>query len=127
MSRVPCRCPAGFRGRYTIVSGDTMFFIAQRLGISLDALIAANPHIKNPNVIFPGDVLCVPKEEHEKGGREPAHCPKGFRGRYTVQPGDSMSSLAYEFDVSLDALIAANPHIKNPNVIFPGDVLCVPY
>ncbi len=37
-----------------------MFFIAQRLGISLNALIAANPHITNPNMIFPGDVLCVP-------------------------------------------------------------------
>jgi len=37
-----------------------MFFIAQRFGVSLSALIAANPHITNPNLIFPGDVLCVP-------------------------------------------------------------------
>ena len=37
-----------------------MFFIAQRFGVSLNALIAANPHIPNPNRIFPGDVLCVP-------------------------------------------------------------------
>jgi len=37
-----------------------MFFIAQRLGVPLNTLIAANPHITNPNLIFPGDVLCVP-------------------------------------------------------------------
>ena len=37
--------------------GDTMFLIAQRFGVSLNALIAANPHISNPNLIFPGDVL----------------------------------------------------------------------
>lgn len=37
-----------------------MFLIAQRLGISLNQLIQANPHIANPNLIFPGDVLCVP-------------------------------------------------------------------
>lgn len=37
-----------------------MFLIAQRFGVSLQALINANPHISNPNSIFPGDVLCVP-------------------------------------------------------------------
>jgi LysM repeat protein len=58
--RVPVSCPAGFRGRYTVVPGDTMFTIAQIFRVSLSALIAANPHIPNPNIIFPGDVLCVP-------------------------------------------------------------------
>ena len=55
--RVPASCPPGFQGRYTVVPGDTMFFIAQRFGVSLNALIAANPHIANPNLIFPG-ALC---------------------------------------------------------------------
>lgn len=58
--RVPQTCPPDFSGRYTVRPGDTMFFIAQTFGVSLNALIAANPHISNPNVIFPGDVLCVP-------------------------------------------------------------------
>lgn len=58
--RVPASCPAGFEGRYTVQPGDTMFLIAQRFGVSLDDLIAANPHISDPNLIFPGDVLCVP-------------------------------------------------------------------
>lgn len=59
-SRVPSSCPVGFQDQYTVVQGDTMFLIAERLGISLNALIKANPHIANPNLIFPGDVLCVP-------------------------------------------------------------------
>jgi len=122
--RVPASCPSGFQGRYTVQPGDTMFFIAQRFGVSLNSLIAANPHITDPSVIFPGDVLCVPGPP--VGGRVPASCPPGFQGRYTVQPGDTMFSIAQKFGVSLDALIAANPHITDPNVIFPGDVLCVP-
>ena len=121
--RVPASCPPGFQGRYTVVAGDTMFSIAQRFGVSLDALIAANPQITNPNLIFPGDVLCVPGQPT---GRVPASCPPGFQGRYTVVAGDTMFSIAQRFGVSLDALIAANPHITNPNLIFPGDVLCVP-
>jgi LysM repeat protein len=122
-SRVPSSCPIGFQGRYTVVSGDTMFFIAKRFGISLQTLIKVNPHIADPNLIFPGDVLCVPGA---KKGRIPASCPQGFNCRYTVQSGDTMFFIAQRFGVSLQALIDANPHIADPNQIFPGDVLCVP-
>ncbi|NLA11262.1 MAG: LysM peptidoglycan-binding domain-containing protein [Firmicutes bacterium] len=122
--RVPKHCPPGFGGRYTVVSGDTMYYLAKRFGVSLDALIAANPQIGDPSMIYPGDVLCVPGGS--PGGRVPKHCPPGFQGRYTVAPGDTMYYLARRFGVSLDALIAANPQISDPNQLFPGDVLCVP-
>ncbi|MEW5785790.1 MAG: LysM peptidoglycan-binding domain-containing protein [Bacillota bacterium] len=125
LSRVPASCPPGFQGRYTVQPGDTMFTIAQRFGVSLDALIAANPQISNPNLIFPGDVLCVPGAPLPDC-RVPASCPPGFQGRYTVQPGDTMFTIAQRFGVSLQALINANPQITNPNLIFPCDVLCVP-
>lgn len=123
--RVPVSCPPGFQGRYTVRPGDSMFLIAQRFGVSLNALIAANPHISNPSQIFPGDVLCVPGQQQPQC-RMPASCPPGFQGRYTVQPGDTMFTIAQRFGVSVNALIAANPHISNPNLIFPCDVLCVP-
>lgn len=58
--RIPSTCPVGFTGRYTVRPGDSMFTIAQRCGVTLQALINANPHIANPNEIFPCDVLCVP-------------------------------------------------------------------
>ena len=121
--RQPASCPPGFQGRYTVRSGDTMFFIAQRFGVSLQALIDANPHISNPSQIFPCDVLCVPGQQD---CRVPASCPPGFQGRYTVRPGDTMFFIAQRFGVSLQALIDANPHISNPSQIFPCDVLCVP-
>ena len=124
--RVPASCPPGFQGRYTVQPGDTMYVIAQRFGVSLNALIAANPHITNPALIFPGDVLCVPGGGPSPGCRVPASCPPGFQGRYTVQPGDTMYFIAQRFGVSLNALIAANPQITNPALIFPCDVLCVP-
>lgn len=58
--------------------------------------------------------------------RVPASCPPGFMGRYTVQPGDTFFNIAQMFRVRLEALAVNNPHIQNPNLIFPGDVLCVP-
>jgi len=102
---------------YTVQPGDTMFLIARRFGVSLDALIAANPQIPNPNQIRPGQRICVP--------RGASSCPPGST-RYTVQPGDSMFTIARRFGVSLDALIRANPQISNPSQIFPGQQLCIP-
>lgn len=45
---------------YTVVPGDSLFTIANRFGVSLQALMAANPQITNPNLIFPGQVICIP-------------------------------------------------------------------
>ena len=58
--RIPAACPPNFRGRYIVRPGDTMFTIAQFFRVSLSELIRANPHIQNPSLIFPGDILCVP-------------------------------------------------------------------
>jgi len=58
--------------------------------------------------------------------RVPQTCPPAFLGRYTVQPGDTFFTIAQIFRVRLEALVVNNPHIPNPNIIFPGDVLCVP-
>ncbi|NLJ31477.1 MAG: LysM peptidoglycan-binding domain-containing protein [Clostridiales bacterium] len=46
--------------------------------------------------------------------------------RYTVKPGDNMSKIALKHGVTLKALIAANPQIKNPNLIWAGTVLLIP-
>ena len=46
--------------RYTVRKGDTLWGIAQRYGVALTALITANPQIKNPNLIYPGDEVNIP-------------------------------------------------------------------
>lgn len=56
----------------------------------------------------------------------PASCPVGFQGRYVVSPGDTLFTLAQIFRVRLDVLARNNPHITDPNVLIPGDILCVP-
>ena len=58
--------------------------------------------------------------------RIPKNCPPAFLGRYTVQPGDTFYTITQIFRVRLEALAVNNPHIADPNLIYPGDVLCVP-
>lgn len=48
------------RSVYTVRKGDTLWGIAKRYGVTLTALIAANPQIKNPNLIYPGDRVTLP-------------------------------------------------------------------
>lgn len=45
---------------YTVRKGDTLWGIAKRCDVTLAALIAANPQIKNPNLIYPGDRVRIP-------------------------------------------------------------------
>jgi LysM repeat protein len=56
-----CNCPKdGYTGTYTVQWGDTFAKIAQRYGVSVSSLWAANPYIWNINRIYPGQVLNVP-------------------------------------------------------------------
>lgn len=43
-----------------VSSGDTLWGIAQRCNVPLEKLLQANPGIKNPNLIRPGDRVVIP-------------------------------------------------------------------
>ena len=43
-----------------MVQGDTLWAIALRHGVTLQALLAANPGIKNPNLIQVGQQVVIP-------------------------------------------------------------------
>jgi LysM repeat protein len=45
---------------HTVISGDTLSQIAQDNGVTLQALIAANPHFENPDLIYPGEKVTIP-------------------------------------------------------------------
>jgi len=45
---------------YTVVTGDTLWGIAAKQGISLSDLMTANPQITNSSLIFPGQKLNLP-------------------------------------------------------------------
>ena len=45
---------------------------------------------------------------------------------HTVVPGDTMWKLAVKYQVGTSEIIAANPQVANPNLIYPGDVLTIP-
>src|SRR5687768_5326022 len=58
---------------YRIQSGDTLWALARKNGTTINALMAANPQIKNANLIYAGAVMTIPGKsdsfEPSKPGR----------------------------------------------------------
>lgn len=55
----PCPPPAPKPVTYVVRQGDTVYLIAQRFGTTMQAIILAN-NLRNPDLIFPGQVLIIP-------------------------------------------------------------------
>ncbi|MBE6972682.1 MAG: SafA/ExsA family spore coat assembly protein [Ruminococcaceae bacterium] len=47
---------------HTVVKGDTLWKIASKYQVGTSEVISANPQISNPNLIYPGQVLTIPRE-----------------------------------------------------------------
>lgn len=97
---------------YLIQPGDTFYSIANRYNVSVQELIKSNPQITNPNFLYIGQQVCIP-----------ITCSGRF---YTIQSGESLNMISRKFGVSLAQLLAANPQINNPNVLYVGQRICIP-
>ena len=109
-------CPTGSFA-YTIRSGDTLFALARRFNTTVAAIIAINPGI-DPNNLQIGQVICIPQMAPPT-----PPCPNGFL--YTIRAGDTLFALSQRFNVSVEAIIRANPGI-DPNNLQIGQVICIP-
>lgn len=120
---VPVAAQSTCGNAVTVVSGDTLYGIAQRCGTSVQAILRANPGITNRNLIFVGQVIAMP------GAVSPTPTPMTNPGGatiYTVQPGDWLSRIAGRFNTTVAAIMQANPTIRNPNIIHVGTQLRIP-
>ncbi len=97
---------------HVVAAGDSFESIANKYGVTLRELVAANPQL-----LKIGDKLTVPVPVEV-----PSAPPKQT---YTVQRGDTLYAIAIKFGTTVPALVAEN-NIANPNVIQAGQVLTIP-
>ena len=96
---------------YTVKSGDTLWSVAKKFGISVDELKKANNLTSNSLSI--GQKLVIPSEKETTS-----------QNVYTVQSGDTLYSIAKKYDVSVDAIKEAN-NLPN-NILTIGQILIIP-
>lgn len=70
-------------------------------------------------MIFPGQVILIPVEDELPP-------PPSGGSVYIVQLGDTLFGIAQQFGIDLDELIAANPQITDPDIIFTGQFIVIP-
>ena len=123
-SLAPSGQPALAQGGQHVVSpGETLFRIALRYGVSVDALASANG-IYNTARIYAGQVLVIPTGNPAPVPAVAAAVPAAAPGDglYTVQPGDTLNRIAQRFGMSVQGLMALNG-IYDPNRILVGQQL----
>ena len=48
---------------HTVVRGDTMWKLAVQYQVGTSEIIASNPQVSNPDLIYPGQILTIPEED----------------------------------------------------------------
>ncbi len=114
--------PAACTPTYTVQRGDWYYALARRFGISVTALLAANPSL-NPNIVYPGQVLNIPCSGSSSVPPSGGTTPSG--NTYVVRSRDTLFSIAIRYNTTVYALQIAN-NLPNPNFIWSGQVLVIP-
>jgi len=90
--------------------------IAWRYGTTIWAIASLNG-IANVNLIYAGQWLRIPSSGWDPGPPGPTY--------YVVQPGDTLSGIAWRYGTTVWAIANANG-IWNVNLIYVGQRLVIP-
>ena len=108
---------------HVVQPGDTLILLALRYGVSPAEIALAN-NLSNPNLIFPEQELLIPGIVVTSSSLEDI-LVLGGEIAHLIRPGDTISSIADQYGVSVNTLIAFN-HLLNPDTIQIGQSLQIP-
>ena len=94
---------------YVAKSGDTLYSIARNYGITVGELQRFNG-LPDPDRISVGQDILIPVSD----------------STHTVSRGESLYSIAIEYGTTVENIIARNPDLRPPYMIYPGMVLYIP-
>ncbi len=103
----------------TVQWGDTLSGIAAQCGTTVNVIRAANPRLGW--WVYAGQVLFIPN-----GSASIPVPPPTSGDTYIVQPGDTLAKIAARTGCRLSSILAANPQIQNPSLIYAGQVINLP-
>ena len=114
---------AGANGviRHRVQQGETLLAIASQYNVTVEEIQAANNMADV--LIRAGDELIIPVERASSTSGSAGTVQSRFE--YTVQPGDTIVSIATRFGSTVDEILITN-NLGDNDFIRPGDVLLVP-
>ena len=115
---------------HVVQSGENLFKISQRYGVSYLDIAQAN-NIPAPYNIHSGNQLIIPGQQPatttttQPASQPASQQPAATVTSYVVRGGDSLATIAAKFGTNYIVLAEMNA-IANPNVLVVGQVLIVP-
>lgn len=109
---------------HQVAAGETLFQIARRYHVSLEAILAAN-HLSDPDLIVVGQVITIPGSGDQGGSATPPQPSTHPAESYVVAAGDTLFRIAAKAGISIDAIVQANG-LQDPNAIQVGQRLLIP-
>ena len=111
---------------YVVQPGDWLSKIANRCGVTLSALYAANPWASYYRYIYPGQVLNIPGGSGPVPGGGHANCGPSYSAYYgnyyVVCRGDTLLGIARYYGERL-SYIQWHNNIANPDRIYAGQFI----
>jgi hypothetical protein len=113
----------------TIEKAEDGFLVLMTAKVAPDSSLAAIP-AEPPAAYKLEDAAQADDKEPEPtlpaAGQAPEGPPVPLPEVYIVQRSDSLTKIANNFGITLEELLAANPQIKNPRLIIPGQRIKLP-
>lgn len=111
---------------YVVQSGDTLFSIAEEFGVDLYLLMVWNGLSDQDQLQINQEILIPdPESDLPTGTALPSTLLPGQQIEYQVKPGDTLESIAAQFNSTSQAIAEAND-IEDPNSINIGQILLIP-
>ena len=133
---------------YTVQSGDYPLKVANQFGVTVEELVAFNEWGSVAEFPFPGTVIQIPPggtiappttvapagatgdaattADSTPAATIPDAGSNCGEGEYTIADGDYEGKVATKFDVTVDALRAANANTSGYSAFYPGLKIVIP-
>lgn len=100
--------------KHRVKKGETLVSIADRYNVTIDALITWNPKFKRKkNKIFAGDIVNVCIKKSIVAGSSKNLSKENAKPKvHIVRRGDTLSSIAQKYGISVQNLLRNNPNIR---------------
>lgn len=94
---------------HTVVRGDTMWKLAVQYQVGTSEIIASNPQVSNPDLIYPGQILTIPEEDAAVTQYE----QEVIRLVNEIRAQNGLSALTYNWELSRVARYKSQDMVDN--------------